>query len=284
VSQSWLFDQHYYAGLADDSDLGIKYVTKRGNWILDFAYFLQSEPDGRGSSKDSARYGYDAVEWKSAIDVNGNVVNAPANGYQEKNQINARAIYGFDQWAIPTNLGVSLEYGQLAGRRADNGHHWAGSVHMVNTYQGFQLATQLTRYYIDINDDNLLGTDELIPMGAYDFAWPVATRAWIPAASLSYKYDTTSIPWLDYVLPYIEYSNIMKSDGDFNNSQLFVVGAAWASGGWYIYTDMAYSDGNYFVGNEGDNYSNIFDGVGDFGVDGNDKWNRRFNINFGYYF
>jgi len=30
-SQSWFFDQHYYVGLADDMDLGLKYVTERGN-------------------------------------------------------------------------------------------------------------------------------------------------------------------------------------------------------------------------------------------------------------
>ena len=63
-----------------------------------------------------------------------------------------------------------------------------------------------------------------------------------------------------------------------------MLGSAWASGGWYIYTDLAYSDGNLFVGNEGDDYANIYQGVGDFGVDGNDDWNYRFNINFGYYF
>jgi hypothetical protein len=121
-------------------------------------------------------------------------------------------------------------------------------------------------------------------MGAYDFAWPAATDAWIPAVSLSYLYETNRIPWLDSVRPYVEYSNIIKLDSDYNNSELFILGAAWARGGWYIYTDAAWSTGNYFVGDKGDNYGNIFDGVGDFGVNGNDRRNFRFNINFGYYF
>jgi len=55
-----------------------------------------------------------------------------------------------------------------------------------------------------------LGTDKLIPMGAYDFAWPVAAKAWVPAVSLSYRYETSQIPWLDYVLPYLGYSSIVK--------------------------------------------------------------------------
>ncbi|MGD8631646.1 MAG: hypothetical protein PVG72_13085 [Gammaproteobacteria bacterium] len=284
ISQSWFFDQHYYVGLADDADLGLRYLTGWKDWQLDFAYFISSEPNGRGASEDSARYGYDAVRWRSGLDQDGAVVSAPVNGYEERNQFNVRAIYSFPGASLQTEAGISLQYGQLSGRRADDGDHWAASAHMVNQLGNFRLASQLTRYRINIDSDNLLGTDKLIPMGAYDFAWPVATAAWIPAVSLSYMYVTPQLPWLDYLLPYIEYSNIIKDESAFNDSQLFILGSAWASGGWYIYTDLAYSDGNLFVGNEGDDYANIYQGVGDFGVDGNDDWNYRFNINFGYYF
>jgi hypothetical protein len=291
VSQSWFFDQHYYVGLSDDMDLGLKYSTSIDNWDLDFAYYARSEWNGNGTSLDSARYSYDAVTWTSAIDADGNVIGAAANGYEERNQFNIRAIYGI-AGAVDTKLGVSLQYGQLKGRRADDGHHWAVSAHMTNAWDNWLLATQITRYRIHIDDDNLLGTDELIPMGAYNFAWPVATDAWIPAISLSYKYTTANIPWLDSVRPYIEYSSIVKENSAFNDSQLVTLGAAWARGNWYIYTDLAFSDGNYFVGNENEDgnpegYSNIYSptlGVGDFGANANDHWNYRFNINFGYYF
>ena len=202
------------------------------------------------------------MKWTSALDDDGNLLSAPANGFQERNQFNLRAIYHFGDWAAPTDLGLSLQYGRLKGKRTDDGHHWAASAHMVNQFGNFKLATQLTRYEIDIDGDNPWGTDALIPMGAYDFAWPVAAKAWIPAVSLSYRYDTPKLGWLDYVLPYVEYSNILKDEGDFNDSQMVTLGAAWASGGWYIYSDLAYSKGNYFVGDEGDDYSTI-DGVGD---------------------
>ncbi len=148
VSQSWFFDQHYYVGLADDMDLGVKYVTKRGNWDLDLAYFVSSEGNWNGTSEDSARYSYDAVKWTSALDEDGNLVSAPVNGYEERNQFNLRAIYSFDDMAVPTDLGVSLQYGQLKGKRADDGHHWAASAHMVNQIGNFKLASQLTRYEI----------------------------------------------------------------------------------------------------------------------------------------
>ncbi len=284
VSQSWFFDQHYYVGLADDQDLGIKYLVQHGNWDLAAAWYYSGEGNWNGASEDSARYSYDAVTWRSAIDENGDIVSSAVNGYEERNQFNMRAIYGFEQIVVPTDIGISIEYGQLNGKQASDGSHWAASIHMVNSWDAFKIASQLTRYGYDIEADNPLGTDELLPMGAFDFAWPTAAKAWIGAISMSYTVKTPQIPWLDSVLPYVEYSSIMKDADNFNNSDMFIVGAAWASGGWYIYTDYALSDGNLFIGDKGDDYTNINHGVGDFGVNGNDQWNYRFNINFGYYF
>ncbi|TGD73177.1 hypothetical protein E4634_12170 [Mangrovimicrobium sediminis] len=284
ISQSWFFDQHYYLGLSDDMDLGLKYLTRRGPWELALAWFPSSEGNWNGNSADSARYSYDAVRWRSAIDPNGDVVAAPENGYSERNQFNLRAIYHLEDVAIPTAAGLSLQAGQLDGKRADDGEHWAASVHMINHIGQLTLASQLTRYQYDIDADNPLGTDELLPMGAYDFAWPVAADAWVPALSVSYKLDTPRLGWLDYALPYIEYSSIVKDIDRANDSQMLTLGMAFASGGWYVYTDYVRATGNLFIGNRGDDYSNIYDGVGDFGITGNDRWNDRFNINFGYYF
>jgi len=74
----------------------------------------------------------------------------------------------------------------------------------------------------------------------------------------------------------------------FNNSDLFVAGAAWASGGWYIYTEAAFSNGNDFVGNEA-GYGATPSGLtyftsNRFGANPTDEWEYRFNINLGYYF
>ena len=104
----------------------------------------------------------------------------------------------------------------------------------------------------------------------------MAAEAWIPAISLSYYHETADIAWLDYMIPYVEYSSIMKSESDFNNSDMLVLGSAWGHGGWYIYTDLAMSNGNDFVGTES--------GWSRFGENLDDEWETRFNINFGYYF
>lgn len=265
VSQSWFFDQHYYLGLSDDMDLGVKYHQSTDNWDWDVAYYVSDEGSYTGSSHQSARYSYD-------------VVNESGDGYEERNQFNLRGIRHFQHGEIGTDLGFSLQYSQLKSRGSqDDGQHYALSGHMLNKWQAFTLATQLTYYRFDVDRNQPLGTNKLVQMGAYDFPSTTAAEAWLPAISLSYRYDTDQLPWLDYVMPYVEYSVLLKQERDFNDSALATVGAAWASGNWYIYTDLSASNGNEFIGGD--------DPFGErLGANQNDDWQTRFNINFGYYF
>jgi len=264
VSQSWMFDQHYYVGLSDDMDLGAKYKTSIDNLALDFAYYFSDEGDYFGASNDSARYSYD-------------VVDESENGYEEAHQFNVRAIYTIEGDPLTTDVGASLQYGLLDSNGSqDDGSHYAGSVHATMKMGNFKLVPQLTYYEYDVEADQPLGTDKLVYMGAYDYRTEVAAEAMIPAVSLSYYLETPQVEWLKYMIPYIEYSSIMKEESNFNDSDMLVVGSAWAHGGWYIYTDLAYSNGNDFVGNTS--------GWSRYGVNADDEWEYRFNINFGYYF
>ncbi len=270
VSQSWFFDQHYYVGLSDDMDLGVKYSMPMGNWAWDFGYYVSDEGNWSGSTRDSSRYSYD-------------IVNETGDGYVERNQFNVRGIYSLPGGGnVDTDLGFSLQYGELKSRGPqDDGDMVAVSGHMTNQWGNWTLASQLTYYDIDVDADQPLGTDTLVQYGAYDFPNTVAAEAWIPAVSLSYYHETGNIPWLDYVIPYVEYSSLVKEESSFNNSDLVTLGAAWGRGNWYIYTDLVYSNGNEFVGGNrrGDNP------FGDrLGANEDDNWEARFNINFGYYF
>lgn len=259
ISQSWFFDQHYYTGLSDDMDLGVVYTRTFSRVTLDAAWFIRSEWNGNGGSKHGARYGYDVVPGENGV------------GYKENNQFNLRAVWhsAGGGSGIATDLGASVRYGFLDGKGGlDDGHHYAASLHMVNKLGAWTLATQATRY-----EYSLSGGADLVAMGAYDWVADVAARAWIAGASLSRRFETPGIPWLDHVLPYVEYSSIIKDERRFNNSDMLVVGAAWASGGWYVYTDLAFSNGNFFVGDKGD-----------FGANARNGWQTRFNINLGYYF
>ena len=267
VSQSWFFDQSYYVGLSDDMDLGLKYVTTLGETRIDLAYYLEANPNGRGTSKDAARYDADLVENNDGV------------GYKEENQFNVRVVQPIQLTdELTSDLGASFQVGELVNKGNANdgsdGTAWAGAVHAVNQFNNWKLALQATYYNYDID-----GSD-LINRGFFDFNADIATEGWIPAASLSYYYETEELLWLDYVIPYVEYSAILK-DGetaggvDFKDSELWVFGMTWAHNGWFIQSEYAYSNGNSFVG--GEPFTN-------FGANLDAKWQGRFNINFGYYF
>jgi hypothetical protein len=250
-------------------DLGVKYSKSIDNLALDFAYYAASEGDWYGDSEDAARYSYD-------------VVDESGDGYEEEHQFNFRAIYTLESDNFTTDLGVSLQYGMLdSNGPQDDGDHYAGSVHASTSIGNLTIAPQLTYYNYDVDDEQPLGTDKLVLFGAYDYTTAVATEAYVAALSVSYKIETPQLNWLDYVLPYVEYSSIIKEDDeilgdDVNDSDMFVIGAAWANGGWYIYTDLAMSDGNDFVGTES--------GWERMGRNSDNEWEYRGNINFGYYF
>lgn len=285
-ANSWFFDQHYYVGLSDDMDYGVRYTRSMDALTLDLAYYLSAEDSFVGASEESARYSYDIVD-------NG----SPYSHYEERNQVNARGIYSLSDLPAPTDVGVSLQWGELKADEtfAEDSDSYAASVHTKSTLGNWGLMLQLTSYQYDadykdsaVDADGMPLVDDLITMGAYDFAWPVASEGVIPAVALSYTWTPEKIEWIDSITFYNDYSIILKdgnapSGAELNDSALNVTGMAIANDGWYIYVDYAYSDGNYFVGNEGDDYSTI-EGVGDFGANGNDTWNGRFNINFGYYF
>ena len=283
-ANSWFFDQHYYVGLADDMDVGVKYSRKMGALNLDLAYYLMAEPNGRSKSnlEDAARYSYDIVD------------NGTEYGYyDESHQFNIRGIYSTELGSgIKEDIGISLQAGMLEADNdyADDTWSYAASIHSKTTMGNWALMLQLTKYDYETDYDDPALTDDLIKMGAFAFAWPVAASGIIPAAALSYTYKPT-VEWIDSITFYNDYSVILKdgefvSGEDFNDSALNVTGMAIASGGWYIYVDYAYSNGNYFVGDDGDAYVGPYEtsSVGDFGANDNDDWNGRFNINFGYYF
>ncbi len=288
VSTSWFFDQHFYVGLADDMDLGIRWNDTFGKLTLDVGYYPLADPQLiTYGSLDSSRYSYDIVKWEEKADAKGTVEwGAGENGYDEQHQFNIRAIYALENIA---DVGVSLQYGLLKGTNVgedDSGNHYALSAHMKNTVSDFTLYSQFSYYAHNIADETPWGTGDLIPMGAYDFAWPIASEGLIPALSLRYGgIDTSSISWIDSVTPYAEWSTILKTVDDYNASTLVTLGASWTIlGALYVYSDFALSDGNFFVGNTGDDYGNILTGVNHVGANGNNVWHWRLNFNFGYYF
>lgn len=285
-ANSWFFDQHYYVGLADHMKLGATWSRAFGSLTLDVGYYLRDMPNGWGASSDSTRYSY-AVVSEDVADIPG--------AYRETHQVNARAVYSVEQ--INTDLGVSAQAAMLDAQddRAKDSESYAVSLHSKSTFGPVGLMLQLTsyKYNVDYKPDEygVTPSNDLINLGAFDFAWPVASQGLIPSIALSYTIQNP-VSWIDSITFYNDYSVILKDASiegrEFKDSALNVTGMAIARGNWFIYVDYALSSGNYFVGNEGDDYGDgesiASASVGDFGVNGNNKWNGRFNINLGYYF
>ena len=225
-----------------------------------------------GNSLASSRYSYDIVRWGEGEDKEEKEDNA--NGFDEQHQLNLRAIYALENIA---DIGASLQYGLLKGTNVDDdgANHYAFSAHMKNAFAGFTLFSQFSYYAYNITDNTPWGTGDLIPMGAYDYPLPIASKGLIPALSLRYGgINTSGISWIDSLTPYIEASTILKTVDAYNPSTMVVLGASWTVlGSLYLYSDLALSDGNFFAGNDGD-----------FGANENNAWNWRANVNFGYYF
>ncbi len=284
VSTSWFFDQHFYVGLSDDRDFGVRWTKSFGEVTVDAAYYLADEGHWDGDSRDSARYSYDPVRWSSCADAAGAVFACGRNGFEERHQFNLRLLYATADYGT---VGASFQYGLLDGTNVedDGADHFAVSMHAENALGDFSLLSQITYYEYDVTDDTPWGTGDLIPMGAYDFAWPVAAAGWIPALSLRYRgADVSGLSWLDGVTPFVEWSALMKTRSGLAHSPTWTGGAVWDfSGDLYVYTEVGVAKGNFFIGNEGDDYTSLY-GVNHVGANGNDRWHKRYNVNVRYYF
>lgn len=269
-ANNFFFDMNYYVGLSDDMDLGAKYTTRLADLKLDVAYYYGPEPKGLGDSIDSTRYSYDIVD-----------ENTPYASYEEKHQFNARAIYLILADRLPTDVGVSLQYGLLEAdsRYADDSSAFAGAVHTNTTWGPWNLKLQYTAYKYDAKYRAGLGmTNGLIGMGAWNYNATVASQGAIPSIALAYTWQAVPLIFIDSITFYNDYSILLKDGNDaggaeLKDSAMNVTGMAIAHGGWYIYVDYALSDGNFFIGDKGD-----------FGANAQNEWQHRFNINFGYYF
>lgn len=283
-ANSFFFDQHYYVGLADMKKIGATYTRSFDRFTLDVGYYPVDVWNGNGSSDESSRYSFAVVPEDS-----GEIPGA----YKQRHQFNIRTTVDLEE--LNTVFGASAQWATLdaSSDEAHDSNAYAAGIHAKSSYEDFVLMLQLSRFEYNANyktgADGVRPSNKLINMGSYDFAWPSATRGWVPSVALSYTVRP-EIDWIDSITFYNDYSIIIK-DGDldgvnFNNSSLNTTGMAIARGNWFIYVDYVISDGNYFVGDKKDVYADTYaeSSVGDFGANRNNHWASRFNINFGYYF
>ena len=287
ASHSYFFQAPYYVGLEDDYDMGIKFdITPTDNIDISLAYFRQAEPNGSGPDY-STRYAYDIVPGMgAAVDSEGNFKQAYAS-LSELNQFNARVAWRF----VPSwEVGLSGQVGGIYNKELDKSTtSGAFAAHAVGTFKNFKLKTEFVHYNYRAKDD-MGNRIDVLQMGAYGGGYPgatadesgnvnytgcVATKANIYAVSLAYDIPVKWGP-ITSIQPYVDYSFVDKANKHFYDTQHLIPGFMVTAGPIYAYFDYAMGKNQPWLTN--DFGKGLGSGVKDA------EWNKRLNINLGYYF
>jgi len=287
ASHSWWFQGPYYVGLEDDYDMGINFdITPTDRLEISLAYFRQAEPEGPKFGGDvtfgnagPGRYSYDIVPGNGAY-VSGGEITSTSASLRELNQFNARVAYDVAEgW----ELGASAQIGGIYNSVLDETEtSTAFAGHVVGNFGNFNLKAEYITYNYSAKGDN--GNDlDVVQMGAYgyeyfggdDYTGGVAAEANMYVVGLAY---TIPVEWgpISSLQPYIDYTMIDKTNENFYDTQHLIPRFLISAGGIYTYVDYAMGKNQPWL------TVNFGKGLGS-GVEDPD-WNKRFNINIGYYF
>jgi hypothetical protein len=293
ASHSWWFQGPYYVGLEDDYDMGINFDINTGeNGILSLSYFRQAEPEGPKFGGDvtfgnagPGRYSYDIVPGNGAYVSGGEIVSTSAS-LRELGQFNARYAFNVvEGW----ELGASAQIGGIYNSELDESEtSTAFAGHVVGNFGNFNLKAEYITYNYKAKGDN--GQDlDVVQMGAYGYEYfgsvetdgtvnytgGVAANANMYVVGLAY---TIPVEWgpISSLQPYVDYTMIDKTNENFYDTQHLIPGFLISAGGIYTYVDYAMGKNQPWL------TDSFGKGLGS-GVEDPD-WNKRFNINIGYYF
>lgn len=250
-------DNALFMGMNDDYDTGIKFITKDGPLTWQVAYFA----GGDTSPSNAKRFSADVV---SSADV-----NQQAN--EEAHQVNLHADYTIGGSTIGASVQATGLYNKLT---EDMGNAWAAALHLNGQYGPWGVQLQAARY--EYNPENPDGvSDGSVQLGAFDTTWLVASKANAYVANIAYN-----LPYkggvVDFMQVYSDYNLIDKDEASFDDSEIFTVGMMVNTGDLYTFFDVNMGKNALFLG--GDSTNALAAG------DGDDKWQKQFNIQFGYYF
>ncbi|HEY7773816.1 MAG TPA: porin [Marinagarivorans sp.] len=245
----------YYVGLADDYDIGIKYVRNDGPWSSQVAFYKNEELN---DATNVDRYAFDLVRQDDQQN-------------EEANTLNARLAYTFGQGSgCETEVGASLEAGQMYNVTTDsNGDRYAGAAHLDSRCGRWNFQLQGTRYAY--NAKNPIGVDSsVVRVGAFAGSYAIDSDADVLVANVAYNVPP---PWrlIDSLTCYNDYSRLNKSIDGAVDSEINTVGCAIGSGPLFTYVDYILAKNMPYFGD------------GSLAGGGDHDWQGRFNINIGYY-
>lgn len=263
ASHSYFFSANYYVGLEDDYDMGVNYTYKSVNDQLDLAFYKNDEQGGIDGyvSDRSERYSYDIV----GVRVEGEgIYDEPSLEAAENNTFNLRYAHTFNVNDISIEAGLSGQVGELELESDVDGDHYAAAVHSVINYNRWNIQLQVSDYKYDVDGMDV----EQMVVGAYAFYDSIAAEATSYLANVSYSLPVQIGPISNFTF-YNDYTLINEKSGNLEDTFMNVTGVAITAGGLYTYVDYVIAENQPFIG-------------GTMVGDGDNE--KRFNINFGYYF
>ncbi|WP_319590307.1 hypothetical protein [uncultured Draconibacterium sp.] len=288
ASHSWWFQGPYYVGLEDDYDMGINFDINPSDKVeISLAYFRQAEPEGPKFGGDvtfgnagPGRYSYDIVPGNGAyVAADGSIVSTSAS-LRELDQFNARlAVDVTEGWEV----GVSGQVGRIYNSVLDEAKAaTAFAAHVVGNFGKFNLKAEYINYNYKAEGDNGQELD-VVQMGAYGYEYfggdgytgGVASNANVYVVGLAYTIPVDFGP-ISSIQPYVDYTLIDKKVDAFFDTQHLIPGFLISAGPVYTYVDYAMGKNQPWL------TESFGKGLGS-GVEDPD-WNKRFNINIGYYF
>ncbi|MFW6100415.1 MAG: hypothetical protein ACOC90_03440, partial [Bacteroidota bacterium] len=205
------------------------------------------------------------------------------------NQFNGRVTYDVaETW----ELGVSAQIGGFYNKslnEIETSTAFAG--HLVGDFGNFNLKAEYVTYDYNTKSNNGNALD-VIQMGAYGYEYfgapdelaphdegyysgGVAAEANMYLVGLAYSLPVEWAP-ISSLQTYVDYTLIDKTHNNFHDTHHLVPGILIITGNIYTYID-------YAIGKNQPWLTGYFgQGLGT-GVE-NAEWNKRFNINIGYYF
>jgi hypothetical protein len=260
-SNNWFFNMTYYVGFEDDHDMGIKYIHNTEAWQWQAAYYKSAEDFVFGPVEASPnRYSYDIT-----------------GRNKENNQLDFKVVRRLGE-NFGHELGISSQGGLLYNLDThQNGNRYAGAVHYEFETKQSPWNIKLQAMFYRLNPKYTPGKElDYVEMGAYGANYNVANKGDIYTIGIAYRKPIES-RMLQSITFYNNYGYYNKRINGYENAQMNVLGALFAAGPMYIYTDAAFGYNHPWLGPE---WTNAFTS----GTPGDTKWHLRFNINMGYYF
>ena len=251
TSNSFMFNMQYYLGFEDDADIGGLLEYRNENVEAQFSFAKNSEDI---FSQSNRRYAYD---------ISGD--------NQEVNQFTGRMAFHLGQES-PIELGISGQYGGIYNTVSEEtGNRWAGALHAIVQKDAWDLKVELMTYEFSAKDSENL---DYIEMGAFAADYQLANKGTSYSIALGYKIEVNHL-LLNDIKFYNDFSALEKTISGFDASYMNVTGFMVHTGPIYMLIDYVVAKNHPWIGS---NYSQALSAGGD------EKWNKRFNINLGVYF